>query len=589
MVKHWSVFAALLLIFLCSCSDSDHPPTGTSLQAVAPAPLSVTKTGNGTVTSSPAGINCGGTCEADFPAGTSVTLTAVPTSGSTFAGWTDGCTGMGSCVLVMQGPQTVTASFAAPAITATLTVASVGTGSGTITSSPGGIANCAATCTATVMVPTTVTLTGVPANGSALTGWSANGCSGAGPCAVVVNADQTVTAIFTKVLPVMDLTIFGSSHGLNGPVIDGGPDEGGNIWAATPDALYVLRAGQTTFKRFTATEGLRIQTFTDSAGQPSVSHITAIAAGKPGEVFVGYRGYEGTIPPPAPPRCCVARADFSDPRWSLGQADKITLDPEGAIQALRYEFRCDLPNCWEESSVRRMLFAHQGAATGHLFVGFDHGVAHVFNDIFGDHIHIQTWWHYPDGTRVQQQGEQYGLFVLPTGELLSGAINGVGLFNWNPDPKAWVRGSFRWVFTTYGTAEPFNAGAHTLDVSAGYREDQRGVAMTSDGTAWFASATRGLGSYNDTTARGDYNRIQTYTTVPGLPASGLMDLAADPDDTLWIVDGAGRLLRFNPATLSVQAWPGIAGARRVVMDTTVVPRAVYVSMGNNGLAVIRAK
>ncbi len=65
-------------------------------------------------------------------------------------------------------------------------------------------------------------------------------------------------------------------------------------------------------------------------------------------------------------------------------------------------------------------------------------------------------------------GEQYGLFVLPTGELLNGAINGVGLFNWNPDPKAWVRGSFRWVFTTYGPAAPFNGGPHTLDVPAGY-------------------------------------------------------------------------------------------------------------------------
>jgi hypothetical protein len=33
----------------------------------------------------------------------------------------------------------------------------------------------------------------------------------------------------------------------------------------------------------------------------------------------------------------------------------------------------------------------------------------------------------------------------------------------------------------------------------------------------------------------------------------------------------------------------VSSVRRVVMDTTVTPRAVYVSMGNQGLAVIRAK
>jgi hypothetical protein len=35
-------------------------------------------------------------------------------------------------------------------------------------------------------------------------------------------------------------------------------------------------------------------------------------------------------------------------------------------------------------------------------------------------------------------------------------------------------------------------------------------------------------------------------------------------------------------------WPGVSNVRRVVMDTTVTPRALYVSMGNQGLAVIRA-
>src|SRR5687767_1979201 len=51
--------------------------------------LSVNKagTGSGAITSSIAGINCGDTCSASFTTGASVTLSAVPSSGSVFFGW----------------------------------------------------------------------------------------------------------------------------------------------------------------------------------------------------------------------------------------------------------------------------------------------------------------------------------------------------------------------------------------------------------------------------------------------------------------------------------------------------------------------
>jgi hypothetical protein len=49
--------------------------------------LIVNKSGQGTVTSSPGGINCGNVCSKDYPAGTAVTLTAKPDSGRIFTGW----------------------------------------------------------------------------------------------------------------------------------------------------------------------------------------------------------------------------------------------------------------------------------------------------------------------------------------------------------------------------------------------------------------------------------------------------------------------------------------------------------------------
>jgi subtilisin family serine protease len=78
--------------------------------------LSVTKggTGTGSVTSSPAGINCGSTCAASFDSGASVTLTATAAAGSDFTGWSGGgCSGTGTCTVTLNADTTVTATFTA--------------------------------------------------------------------------------------------------------------------------------------------------------------------------------------------------------------------------------------------------------------------------------------------------------------------------------------------------------------------------------------------------------------------------------------------------------------------------------------------
>ena len=75
--------------------------------------LSVSKLNdNGTVISSPGGINCGTRCNAPFTRGTNVTLTATPASGFIFSGWSGTCSGTSAtCSVAMNAPQSVTASF----------------------------------------------------------------------------------------------------------------------------------------------------------------------------------------------------------------------------------------------------------------------------------------------------------------------------------------------------------------------------------------------------------------------------------------------------------------------------------------------
>jgi hypothetical protein len=72
-----------------------------------PVTLNVTKQGNGRVSSSPPGIDCGATCSAGFNAGTIVVLTATPVPGWGFWGWTGACTGPSTtCTVNLSTPTT---------------------------------------------------------------------------------------------------------------------------------------------------------------------------------------------------------------------------------------------------------------------------------------------------------------------------------------------------------------------------------------------------------------------------------------------------------------------------------------------------
>jgi hypothetical protein len=73
--------------------------------------LSVSELGPGTVTSSPAGINCPGTCSANFSQGTTVSLSETPGSGSNFLGWYGACMGNGGCSVTMNANENVMATF----------------------------------------------------------------------------------------------------------------------------------------------------------------------------------------------------------------------------------------------------------------------------------------------------------------------------------------------------------------------------------------------------------------------------------------------------------------------------------------------
>ena len=150
--------------------------------------------GAGTVTSSPAAISCGSTCQADIDDGTVLTLSGDAASPYTQpVSWT-GCDSVNvsnQCVVTMDAAKGVTATFALYHYQ--LTVFKGGSGAGTVTGSP--IA-CGATCQADLDHGTVITLSATPAAGSEFAGWSGGGCSGTGDCQITIAQAANVLAQF---------------------------------------------------------------------------------------------------------------------------------------------------------------------------------------------------------------------------------------------------------------------------------------------------------------------------------------------------------------------------------------------------------
>jgi len=199
--------------------------------------LKVSKAGNGagSVSSSPAGIDCGTTCSYSYPAGKTVTLTATASSGSSFGGWAGGgCSGTAPCTLVGNSLTSVTATFnlvsttggslpspTTPATPATLTLAYKGmlrdrVGQGTAALAPDGAMD--GTFTVLLHGAGGRTVTGLRLNSSAPGAWDTSSSSAYWVLAVAptldaapINAPGTMAVNF-QVPDGGSFVIFGSDR-----------------------------------------------------------------------------------------------------------------------------------------------------------------------------------------------------------------------------------------------------------------------------------------------------------------------------------------------------------------------------------------
>jgi len=213
----------------CTTELSDDRSVSASwVDSTDTAELSVSVTGSGKV--SGGGINCPSTCVSNQAVNSSVTLSASPSDGYVFTGWSGGCTGTSpACTVTMTAATTVTATFT-QANVLTITLA----GSGAVTGGSGAI-NCgggANICSANFAAGATVSLVATPVAGATFTGWS-GACGGtATTCTVSMSQSRNVTATFSAGTGGSGFTLTVSVSG-NGTVSGGGISCGSGATACT--------------------------------------------------------------------------------------------------------------------------------------------------------------------------------------------------------------------------------------------------------------------------------------------------------------------------------------------------------------------
>jgi endo-1,4-beta-xylanase len=176
-----------------------------------------------------------------------------------------------------------------------LSVTKAGTGSGTVTSSTGGI-SCGSTCSANIASGTSVTLTATADSSSTFAGWS-GACSGsAATCTVSISAAQSVTATFNT-----------SGGGTTGACT--ATYSTTSSWSSGFTGSVTVKAGSAAITGWTVTLALGSNTVTSvwNASQSggvfkNLSYNGSLGAG--GSTTFGFNGsYSGTFTAPTVVSC----------------------------------------------------------------------------------------------------------------------------------------------------------------------------------------------------------------------------------------------------------------------------------------------
>ena len=408
---------------------------------------------------------------------------------------------------------------------------------------------------------------------------------------------------------------YGAADGiLEQPVVGASTDEGQNLWVATHDALYLLKPGEKTFRRFDARDGLHLpgnpvlycdRDFGDHAcplsGAAAAPGISEIEGGRDGEVFVGYFGIDD------------GPADWTDPNRHSGKLDRVRLSSNGLAVDRMDLVSSNTAQFWHNRTVQRLLYDHV-QHPHELYVGTNHGVDRLWpdkyrapakgewflqaaNEWMSDHLHPQVCFHQAcDATESNLRlGDWKGLALSKDGNLWVAGRWTAGQIRWTPDLTSWWNRGGHDIFSV-AFGDPYRGPCSGFCNQPVFMVPQEGevvslqaTAVGADGRVWFASGRttsydqpRGLAAW-------DGHGFAYFDPVrdAGLGDADVRDLAALPDGRLAVASAAHGLVLWNPQTGKSTAVdlpdPHVF---RLELDQMVTPPTLYVST-YGGVAALR--
>ena len=433
--------------------------------------------------------------------------------------------------------------------------------------------------------------------------------------------------------PVSNVT-YGSAAGIReSPVVGFTTDEAQNRWIATPAALYLLRPGTTTLRRYDAADGLHldgnpVQYCDDHPIGPGdhcggaistgAGHaITRIVGGGPNEVLVGYSGTD-----PDPSIVCTTKdtslqdtgADFCDPARHTGKLDRVRVGDDGTLTVERMDLVANREGgqYWHDRTVQSLAFDHF-IHPHTAYVGTNHGVTILFPDRYraprrdewfdlayvewmGDHLHARVCDPGPcpaSSEGPQRMGDWAGLAVDGGGNLWHAGRWTAGLITWDVDPGDWFGRYGRAFAVAFGDPYPLPPSADGFRnepvfpvAREGDSPHLTGVAVCPDGRVWFTSSGPQSGT-GDTVAVWNGKAFRTFAAgALGLGGSAVRDVACLPDGRVVLAGFHSGVVLLDPATGASTPLPGLPSATifRVEVDRMVSPPTLLVSTDAGAVA-----
>jgi len=418
--------------------------------------------------------------------------------------------------------------------------------------------------------------------------------------------------------PGAPVTIYGSAQGLLERPISASTDEAENLWVVTERALYLMRPGDKTFRRYTAADGLHL-------GPPWTEppDITLVAGGrgkadpKPeipnkrpaipatfGQAFIGYYFHD-----------THSANDHTnlDPVAHTGKMDEVLLKEDMTLIVHRYDFHNS--NDWHFYETREIMnavydhFHHPGE----LYVSSNHGVTRVQpenfrepftsaekafvpgveKEYYADHVHPWVCDGAPCGPTGPRSvfGDFFGLLISDDGKIWMGGLTTGAAIKWTPELQRW------WMQPENAFDPAFGDGSGPPIFETGREGDPvniRAIAETMDGTIWFASGGnvgwrvpwRGLASW-----QGGFHFQYYDPQALGALEGNILELVGWEDKLVFGFPNTG-LLVWKPGDAKghrVGVAQGLPGEQigRLYLDRMTDPPALYVPT-EGGLAVFRS-